>query len=356
MDIQKAIVELKNSMEEPFEDRCKVFVKNKNQLQKEIDKNPGNVDAWCLLVIVLLELRYSDEACMAVLDKCYRANKGQLKDRDYALWATNKAYFLLEELYGEEHKKEGIGLLKEAVEKNSPFAETYYGLGKVYYFEGQLEEALLHFEKAYDLSGDRAYGYCQATSLLALGRTAEGLELLRDLHEPDQTVSTDVDISILMTLVRECAALDYVEEAEMLLDELEEVEEIYPDQMAEIYFLLEHYEDCIRCYEMEHMWAEAYWLSIYFYALKQLDEQTKGDLQVYYIINQIQEGMIELQCDPMLEEDSIEEQARYVVSEMNRLSEITQIHNEVFEKDFCPEVEIGYDLVYECYYVNCPRR
>ena len=113
-------------------------------MQKE-DKN--NVDVACLLASVRMELRDSYDTCAKLLLDFLDENKNYLSESDKARIYTNIGYYIDFESSSPEY-------LLKAEKLNSPYAETYKGLGLYYFSEYErdnsdknLKIAIKYFKK-----------------------------------------------------------------------------------------------------------------------------------------------------------------------------------------------------------------
>ena len=129
MEIHDAIQKLQSVMKLDFDERAISFQKYRDILKSEISKNPSNIEAFCLMAMVTCELREDIEKSIEILEQCYAQNQSNFSDKGFALWATDMAYFLIEEC-GDNFKERAEQLLTEAISRNSNYASTYYAYGK----------------------------------------------------------------------------------------------------------------------------------------------------------------------------------------------------------------------------------
>ncbi|MFL0248272.1 tetratricopeptide repeat protein [Candidatus Clostridium stratigraminis] len=92
------------------------------------------------MAMIACELREDTEKSVEILEQCYVHNQSNFSDEGFSLWATDMAYFLLEEC-GESSEKRAIRLLSQAISCNSNYASTYYAYGKVCFAKKDFEEA-----------------------------------------------------------------------------------------------------------------------------------------------------------------------------------------------------------------------
>ncbi|MDF2613542.1 MAG: tetratricopeptide repeat family protein [Clostridia bacterium] len=70
MDVEACICVMSKVMNLDFEQRKPVFEKYKSILKEKILHNSNNVDAVCLLAMILCELRYDIDASLYYLQLC----------------------------------------------------------------------------------------------------------------------------------------------------------------------------------------------------------------------------------------------------------------------------------------------
>lgn len=356
MDINDILQKLQSSMTQDFEDRAVIFNEYKELLEQLIASDSKNIEAFCLLAMVLCELREDTDLSLKVLEDCYDKNKDTFSDDGYVLWATDLAYFLLEECE-KEKEQQAVELLQNAVLRNSKFPNTYYALGKYYFENKNLENAADCFHKAFSVSQRRIYSYCEGISLLAGSRLDEGIKILESLYVyPFE--NEELDASIALTLGRELALKGDIKRAKkiahLLMNTSYQEFDIEIDEMADYLYILMDYKSCVESYDRSNYFATADWLNKYFYALKQLGKCEEALEKLHDITEKIKLDVLEAQSNPSDFENE-EDLEYYISSERKRLDEIWKCYNEIFNEDVVPKSDIYYDILYECYYINCPR-
>lgn len=352
MDLNDIIQKLQSSMTLNFEERAEIFSEYKELLEQIIASDSKNIKAFCLLAMVLCELREDTDLSLKVLEECYDKNKDTFSDDGYALWATDIAYFFLEES-GKEKEKQAVELLQNAALRNSKFPKTYYALGKYYFENKSFEMASEWFHKAFLISEKSIYSYCEAISLLANSSLEEGIVILENLYRyPFE--KEEQDAKVALTLGRELALKGDVKRAKeianLLMNTSYEDFDIERDEMADYLYILKDYKACVDLYDRCNFYETADWLNKYFYSLKQLGLHEKA----HKVIEKINLDVLEEQINPSDFEDD-EDLEYYKSSERKRLDDIRKCYNEIFNGDVVPKSDTYYDIFYECYYVNCPR-
>ncbi len=350
MDIEKILIELKNEIFEDFETRSVIFRKYKELLENEIILNPKNVDYPCLLAMILEELRDSG---IEVLEECYKRNVDTMNDKDYALLATNMAYFLLEDWGDCENRAED--LLQEAIRRNSPYPNTYYALGRKYYSVEDYNKASQYFSKAYEISKDIKYKYCEAVSLLKDGKYKIGIEFLKSIYLKD-IKDDDISVNIAAALALALAEVGEFDKSRRIAAMLEEINFDYfniEGYYLNIYFTIGDYEKTINKYDESEYLEEVSWLNEYFYSLKQLGKLYEAREKLREITEKIEKQLSEATLDDW--DDDIEEYEDYLESEKKRLSDIQNCYEDILTRGKEVKPNKVYDITHECYYINCPR-
>lgn len=356
MELYEIIKILQRVMNLDFDERAIIFEKYRDILKLEISENPSNIEAFSLLAIIACELREDTQKSIEILEQCYFQNQSNFSDKGFALWATDMAYFLLEEC-GENSEESAVQLLSQAISHNSNYANTYYAYGKVCFARKDFKKASELFHKAFELSEKKSYKYCEAVSLLAYSNQNEGVTVLKSLYSyPFE--DEEIDVRIALTLGRELAISGSIDEAkkiaEILLKTDYKVFDIEIDEMADFMYILGDYKTCVELYDKYQFYEDASWLNKYFYALKQIGQTSTAEKKLYDITEKIEKEIHEEKMDSTYWE-SYEDYEHYIISETKRLKDIREGYNKVFTYDIDILPDIYYEIIYECYYINCPR-
>lgn len=356
MKLQKIIKKLQGVMNLDFDQSAPYFEKYKDVLKSEITANPSNIEAYCLMAMIICELREDTEKSIKILEQCYAQNKSNFSDEGFSLWATDMAYFLLEE-YGNNSQERAIQLLSQAISCNSNYASTYYAYGKVCFAKKDFKEASKLFHKVFELSPKKSYKYCEAVSLMACSRHNEGIVLLKSIYSyPFE--DEEIDVRTALTLGRELAISGSVAEAKKIAEILLKTDyrefDIEIDETADFLYILADYKTCIELYNKYQFFEDASWLNKYFYALKQIGQTSIAEKRLQEITEKIEKAIYEEKINSA-DWESYEDYECYISSEIKRLKDIRDGYNKVFIQltDILPDT--NYDIFYECYYINCPR-
>ncbi|MHB8065913.1 MAG: tetratricopeptide repeat protein [Ruminiclostridium sp.] len=356
MELHKIIKKLQGVMNLDFDERVIFFEKYRYILKSEISVNPSNIEAYCLMAMITCELREDIEKSIEILEQCYVQNQLNFSDEGFALWATDMAYFLLEEC-GKSCEERGVQLLSQAISRNSNYASTYYAYGKFCFVKKDFEKASQLFHKTFELSPKKSYKYCEAISLLAYANQNEGISQLKSIYSyPFE--DEEIDVKVALTLGRELAISGIVDEAKKIAELLLKTDynefDIEIDEMADFMYILGDYKTCVELYDKYQFLEDASWLNKYFYALKQIGKVRIAEKKLQEITEKIEKDIYEEKMNPT-DWESYDEYQYYISSETKRLKDIREGYNKVFiySTDILPDVYN--DIFYECYYINCPR-
>lgn len=356
MELKKIKEELHGIMNLDFDESAVYYEKYTEFLKKEISENPSNIEAYCLLAMLICEFRESTNKSIEILEECYIKNKKSLSDNSFSLWATCMAYFLIEEGCEEESENRGYDLLYQAVSHNSNYEQTYYAFGRINFERKNYEKACKLFHRAFELSPRKEYKYCEAVSHLINDNQREGISLLKSIYTyPFEDIM--IDEKIAFVLGRELAITGNLEEARkiayILLNTDYEYGDICDDDMADFMFILGDYKRCVELYDKIKMFEEPVWLNIYFYSLKQMNQISKAKKKLIEIIENIEK---EINEEPNFgESENYEDYEEYITSEKNRLEGIKKCYYKIMNDNEEVKYKPDYYIYYECYYINCPR-
>lgn len=356
MELKKIIEDLYSVRNLDFDESTVYYEKYRDILKEKISKNSSNIEAYCLLAMLICEFRESTNKSIEILEECYIKNKKSLSDNSFSLWATCMAYFLIEEGCEEESENRGYDLLSQAVSRNSNYEKTYYAFGRINFERKNYEKACKLFHRAFELSPRKEYKYCEAVSHLVNDNKREGILLLKSIYTyPFEDII--IDEKIAFVLGRELAITGNLEEARkiacILLNTDYEYGDICDDDMADFMFILGDYEHCVELYDKSKLLEDAMWLNKYFYSLKQMNKVSKAKKKLVEIIENIEE---EINEKPNFDDwENYEDYEEYITSEKNRLEEIKKCYYRIMNDNEEVKYKPDYYIYYECYYINCPR-
>ena len=339
----------------------------KKLLEKEIKLNPKNIEAYCLLAMVIESMLLDDEP-MDILEKCYQENRDTFTDNEYCMWATNMAYFIVD-YYGcveQDDNKKGkraVEILEEAVKRKSKYYQTYYALGQ-YYFENKMfDKASKVFHTAYTISKDRRYLYCEGVSLIKASKLDESVKIFEKLLV-SPLVDIELDFNIALALGQSFLQMGDTEKASKIADIL--VDEKYEDfdgadwTFTDFMFTLGRYDYVINYYDDNEYAEDVSWRSEYFYSLKMLGKDKEALIILERVLKEYEEEIATAEKEVSFGSDddayeTIDERDEDIVKTKEELRAMKKCYDDVFAKNIKPTKEQYCSIVYECYYIGCPR-
>ncbi len=355
ISVDEIIVELRKVMGSDFETRSSVFSKYENILEEKLKLKPDDVKVISVLAMLNEELRKSSFDGFKRLKNCYENYKDTLDDDSFSMLVTNLAYFLIEEIEFDFKKAET--LLLEAINRNSKYVETYYALGRLYFEKDEYIKASQMFKIAFDISGNNKYKYSEAVCFMKNGEFQKAVDELRlvyceDLIDDNSVVETAKYLSYALVELGE------FEESKTILSKLMKFEskvvEIHEIDLINLLFMNGNYEECVRMYDDVQFAISASWLYDYFYALRQLGKSNVAEEKFKEIILKM-ETDLEFKRGNLVDWDSQEELDEYIKSELEEIADIKKCYDDVFRKNVVVTAKPQYYIVYDCYYINCPR-
>lgn len=353
MNMEKIMIGLKEALEQDYEEYKPTLEKYQRVLLESIENNSSNVQAYSLLAIIALELREDIVVSFEYLEECYIKNKGRFTGDEFSLWATNKAYFYLEESFGDDSFNNAKDLLMEAVRRKSRYSNTYYALGNLLFLEENYEEAFKMFNMAYELGNNKIDRFCEAICYIKLGEPSKSINILNGIYKLPYCNSHDTTIAY--ELSQQLAFMGNINEAKVIIKSLIEAD-LSELEIANLMFLT---GDIIKCKKIMEIVYKEYsydseWLSLYFYSLKQTGEREYAEIKLDGIIKELEQRIIDGKNDSIGWNDE-QELDEYVISTSKDIIDIKKCYEEIFENDEKPKINPDYNLIERCYYINCPR-
>lgn len=241
-------------------------------LEERLKKQPSDIDAACVLASVWFELRESDQACVAFLQKFQTEHQTALSAADKARLYTNCAFYEAETYACDP------AVFSQALQLESPYWQTYLGLGLTQFARYQttqdteaLRLAKTGFLKAKELLDGYAGDLNYAAILFAeadyqgvkeqlspwLERYPDRPRLLFALAQCEAKLQNPAAAHKLLRQVRIADAAGY----DLSTDE------VFEQCVADLYFELKDYEkylEILREASLVNPWIE---LRPYFYAI-----------------------------------------------------------------------------------------
>lgn len=254
-----------------FESSKEYLERMKRYLLEKQSECPSNVDVVCTLASVELELRDEEFDYIEFLQDFLNEFEKSLSDNDKARVYTNLAFW-------EDFSKDSLMYLNKAKDLDSPFVETYTGLGLYYFSEYEYskdEKNLIvshnYFKTAREMEQNYVTSFNFAVSLFELKEYEKAKEIFLGLLE---IYSNRMRLLLCLaycevSLGNKTKAISYVEKVKSGQDVNYNLntDDISENQIIDVYYALEEYDiffnlcgDCVEYYYIAE-WEE------YFYVL-----------------------------------------------------------------------------------------
>lgn len=255
-------------------------------LQKEVRLHPENIDAWTLLAYIKLETSDNAEQSVRYLKKALRMNERTISHRDYAILATNIAYNLYHEPINENSIKDSDRWLKNAADRHSPFAETYYALGQSFYWRNNFDKAAGFLKIADEKSDSDKYKLPYAVCLLQCGNYQEAESILTNLPETAD--------SRYFSAVLAYRQNDYEKTRQILqkMREQDDKSEWFDDyNLADFYYVMDDYETYVSLIDAQPYTLSAAMTPPYFYSKFALHQEAEAAAYLQSMIAEKEEDI-----------------------------------------------------------------
>lgn len=254
-----------------FETSKEYLEKMKRYLLKKQSECPSNVDVVCTLASVELELRYEKFDYVEFLLEFLNEFESSLSDNDKARVYTNLAF-------GDDFSKDSLMYLNKAKDLNSPFVETYTGLGLYNFSEYEYskdEKNLLvscnYFKTAREMNESYVTSLNYAVSLFELKEYEKAKEIFLNLLE---VYPNRMRLLLCLAYCEVCLgnkdeAMSYVEKVKSGQDLKYNLntDDVSEDQIIDVYYALEEYDIFLNlCGDYVEYYYIAEWEE-YFYVL-----------------------------------------------------------------------------------------
>ena len=254
---------LKTEYEDKYKESFLIdYEKSKEYIEKmEIyllykhEEYPSDIDIACTLASVKLELRCSESDYINFLKDFLRRFENSLDNNQKARIYTNIAFY-------NDFIIETLEYLLKAKDLDSPFVETYTGLGLYYFSEYQSNESTeslalsqKYFEIAKNIDDGYKYQFNFAVSLYELKEYEKAKKIFLEL------LKKHPDRMRLMLSVAYCEvylgnkdrAISYLEKVKPGEDENYDLstDDISDNQIIDAYYVLEEYDKFLHYYSNE---------------------------------------------------------------------------------------------------------
>lgn len=334
----------------PFVERFKLYLEDK------LKENPSDVDVICALATVMQELRYEQKG-IKLLEDFIETYEMELSNQNKARIYTNLAFYY-------DGCKERIQYLLQAEALNSPFLETYKGLGQYYFSKYQyddsiddLEKALKVYEKLLQMTDcyEAKLGY--TVCLFELGKYQEAKKGFQELLEdyPDRMrllialayceiyLGNKEKAMYYLSMVRSGEDPNY----QLITDEIgdfELIDALYV--LGEYEMFLAECEKALVEYYLED--GDYYYYALWITGRKETFEQK---------VKEQKDRMVEWIEETKVDEDFEDEEQRqgYLNSYEKELKRLIKNEHQIKYENYKPTVKLNLCPEYRCYLVDCIR-
>lgn len=330
--------------------------KFKLYLEELLKENPKNVDAICALAMVIRESKYGNEAT-PLLEDFIKKYEAELSQKDRARIYTNLAFYY-------ENCEEEIQYLQKAEELNSPFMETYEGLG-LYYFTkfadmistGYGEKSLNAFKKALEIDDNYKVMLGYAVCLFELKEYEKAKEFFEEM-----LIQYPNRMRLLLCMAYCEVYLGNKENAQYYLKQIKvgrdenydlSTDDIADFQIYDAYYVLEEYELFLE--ECEKIMVEYFFYDgdYYYYSLWKLCQKEKFEEKIEIQKRGIVKAIKNAENDEDFEDK--EEKKEYIQSCKEDLENLIAIENKIKNENYKPVVNLHLEPEYGCYLIDCMR-
>ena len=340
-----------------FESSKEYLERMKSYLLAKRKEYPSDVDVVCTLASVELELRDDKFDYIEFLDGFLNEFENALEDIEKARIYTNIAFL-------DDFSKNSLKYFNKAKDLNSPFVETYTGLGLYYFSEYEFsgdERNLSISHDYFKIAGKMDENYVTslnyAVSLYELKEYEEAKEIFIDLLKiyPDRMRLLLCLAYCEVYLGNKNEAISYVGKVKHGQDHNYNLntDDISEDQIIDVYYALEEYDtflnlcgDCVEYYYIAE-WEEYFyvlWLKNQKERFYNLEEKNRK-----YFEEAINEAIADEDYDS--EKEKQETVAGWEKDKMDFEEMIFRIKNGTLR----PEIKLKLYPEYSCFMVDCVR-
>ena len=340
-----------------FDSSKEYLEKMKSYLLKKQSEYPSNVDVVCTLASVELELRDENFDYVKFLLEFLNEFKNFLSDNDKSRIYTNLAFW-------EDFSKDSLMYLNKATDLNSPFVETYTGLGLYYFSEYEYskdEKNLIvshkYFKTAREMEENYVTSFNFAVSLFELKEYEKSKEIFLNLLEiyPDRMRLLLCLAYCEVYLGNKDKAISYVEKVKPGQDVNYNLntDDISEDQIIDVYYALEEYDmflnlcgDCVEYYYIAE-WEE------YFYVL-----WLKNQKERFFSLEEKNRKYFEEAINEAIADEDYEsekEKQETIASWKEDKSNFEEMIFKIKSGDSRPEGKLKLYPEYSCFMVDCVR-
>ncbi len=340
-----------------FETSKEYLERMKSYLLEKREESPRDVDVVCTLASVEVELRDENFDYVEFLLKFLNEFEKSLSDIDKARIYTNLAFW-------DDFSKNSLEYFNLAKDLNSPFVETYIGLGLYYFseFEFSKDEKNLivsynYFKVAREMDENYITSFNYAVSLFELKEYEKAKEIFIELLK---TYPDRMRLLLCLAYCEVCLgnkdkAMSYVEKVKAGQDLKYNLntDDISEDQIIGVYYALEEYDiflnlcgDCVEYYYIAE-WEE------YFYVL-----WLKNQKERFFSLEEKNRKYFEEAINEAIADEDYEsekEKQETIASWKEDKSNFEEMIFKIKSGDSRPEIKLKLYPEYSCFMVDCVR-
>ena len=354
-------IEYENRYNKPFlkdfETSKEYLERMKSYLLEKQSECPSNVDVVCTLASVCVELRYDEFDYIKFLQDFLNEFENSLSDNDKARIYTNLAFW-------DDFSKDSLMYLNKAKDLNSPFVETYTGLGLYYFseYEYSKDEKVLsisynNFKTAKEMEESYVTSFNFAVALFELKEYEKAKDIFLRLLE---VYPNRMRLLLCLAYCEVCLgnkdeAMSYVEKVKPGQDLKYNLntDDISEDQIIDVYYALEEYDiflnlcgDCVEYYYTAE-WEE------YFYVL-----WLKNQKERFFSLEEKNQKYFEEAINEAIADedyDSEKEKQETIASWEEDKRNFEEMISKIKSGASRPEIKLKLYPEYSCFMVDCVR-
>ena len=340
-----------------FESSKEYLERMKSYLLKKQSECPSYVDVVCTLASVCVELRDEKFDYVEFLKKFLNEFEKSLSDNDKARIFTNLAFW-------DDFSNDSLKYFNLAKDLNSPFVETYTGLGLYYFSEYEYskdERDLLishnYFKTAREMDENYITSFNYAVSLFELKEYEKAKKIFLNLLEvyPNRMRLLLCLAYCEVYLDNKDKAMSYVEKVKLGQDLKYNLntDDISEDQIIDVYYALKEYDIflnlCVDCVEYYYTaeWEE------YFYVL-----WLKNQKERFFNLEEKNRKYFEEAINEAIADedyDSEKEKQETIASWEEDKRNFEEMISKIKSGASIPEIKLKLYPEYSCFMVDCVR-
>ena len=341
-----------------YEEYVYLFEEYKKYLESVIKQNPSDITAVCQYAAVLMELRYSSDDSIKIMEETLSQFENELANSEKVRLYTNLAFFYDEN--GNEDKQ--IAFLEKAVNLKHDTPNAYDALAvcittkaRCINTTSDFTVALPLFEQAARLSNEFRYQYNYATALYIAGNIAKAKNIFEKLyHQDSKNKKAIYGLGVCSYYLDNTKTA--LEMANLLanIDTDDEVDEF---QIAELFYLCGDYANHNAMFDncKIHYYYDVSWLAPYFYSLRVLGKDSELLQKYKEVVSSKTEEIKDAKAEELDDSYTVENRNEYVAKLQKEFYDIEEAYRKIIRENDKPELSPKLYFVYGCYLIDCPR-